>query len=135
MEIIPWREEFSVNIMLIGMQHKELVMMINNLYDAMKEKKGQEVLCKLVDRMVEYARVHFDNEEKAMLKYEYIGYPSHKIEHDKFVAKTMELQKRLNEKTLVLSLEVISFLKEWLSSHILVTDKKYVPHLTSKGMH
>jgi hemerythrin len=32
------------------------------------------------------------------------------------------------------SMEVMEFLKNWLNDHILGTDKKYGPHLASKGV-
>jgi hemerythrin len=134
MDIIPWQEEFSVSVREIDMQHKNLVRMINDLYTAMTERRGQEALDKIVTGMVDYARIHFATEEHYMLKYDYIGYAAHKAEHDKFAAKAVDLQERLNERTLVLSLEVINFLKDWLSSHILATDKKYVPCFRSKGL-
>ena len=135
METFPWKEDFSVGVREIDMQHKNLVIMINNLFDAMREKNGQEVLSEIVDRMVNYARTHFSTEETYMLKYNYPGYAEHKAEHDEFTAKAIDLRRRLNDKTLVLSLEVIRFLKDWLSNHILVNDKKYGPYLNSKGLH
>lgn len=134
-ERFPWKEEFSVGVREIDMQHQKLVTMINDLFNAMIEKKGQEVLSKIVDGMIDYARTHFATEEAYMLKYHYTGYVAQKAEHDKFVAKAVDLQKRLNDKTLVLSLEVINFLKDWLTNHILVSDKKYGSLFNSKGLH
>ena len=135
MEIIPWKDDFSVNVQEIDMQHKNLVRMINELFNAMELKKGQEALADIVNRMVKYAGTHFATEERYMLKYDYPGYLEHKAEHDRFVTKAIELQERLNQKSFVVSLEVIRFLKEWLSDHILGTDKKYGPYFNSKGLH
>jgi len=34
-----------------------------------------------------------------------------------------------------ITLEVMNFLKDWLSHHILSVDKKYAPFLNEKGIH
>jgi hemerythrin len=35
----------------------------------------------------------------------------------------------------MLSLETMSFLKHWLTRHILVADRRYGLHLNAKGVH
>ena len=46
MAMITWSDNLSVNVGEIDMQHKKLVVMINELYDAMKIGKGKETVQK-----------------------------------------------------------------------------------------
>jgi len=135
MELVPWNEALSVKIGAIDEQHKKLISIINELYAAMVERKGQRVLSDLVERMRNYAVTHFGTEERYMIEFKYLGYQAHKEEHEKFIAKVKDLEARLNNHSFVLSLEVASFLKDWLSAHILGTDKKYGPHFNRHGLH
>ncbi|MGC8720293.1 MAG: hemerythrin domain-containing protein, partial [Thermodesulforhabdaceae bacterium] len=62
MPLIRWDESLSVGIAEIDDQHKRLVNMINELYDAMLQKKGKAVLSQIIKEMAEYAAVHFATE-------------------------------------------------------------------------
>ncbi|MEK7487152.1 MAG: bacteriohemerythrin [Planctomycetota bacterium] len=132
MEIMPWKEEYNTNINEIDRQHKNLVKIINDLHEAMTEKKAHEILANIMDRLVEYTHSHFVTEEKYMVKYNYADYVSHKESHDKFTDQVLYLQKKLNKKTLDFSLEISTFLTDWLTNHILLTDQQYVPYLNVK---
>jgi hemerythrin len=134
MELITWKDEFSVNVRAIDEQHKKLLGMINELHAAMIQRKGQEILSQIVDRMLAYASTHFAAEERYMVQFHYLGYLAHKEEHEKFIGKAKDLQQRLNDRTLVLSLEVVTFLKDWLTNHIVGIDKRYGPHFNSHGL-
>ncbi len=52
MPLIQWNESFSVNVVEIDKQHQKLVGMINDLYDAMHQGKGNDVLGKIIDGLI-----------------------------------------------------------------------------------
>ncbi|WP_048093592.1 bacteriohemerythrin [Geoglobus acetivorans] len=135
MALISWNESFSVNIKEIDEQHKKLVSMINRLHDAMLEGKGKEIMGELLNDMVEYTITHFSTEEKLMEQYNYPGYIKHKAEHEQFVSKVGEFKKKYEDGQLTLTMEVLSFLKSWLTNHILNSDKKYGPFFNNKGIY
>lgn len=123
MAYFEWEDEFGIGVPRIDRQHMRLIEIINDLHDAMRERKGPETLRDLVDEMAVYAASHFSLEERLMLKHNYPRMRGHKLQHELFTQKVMDLQKRIEEKTLVLSLEVITFLRDWWATHILSSDR------------
>ena len=134
MPFIEWDEKFSVNVKEIDDQHKGLFQIINDLNDAVSAGKAQDSIEATVHKMIEYAKVHFRTEEKYMIKYNYKDYAEHKVEHDKFSLKVLEMNSRLKAEVYVMSSEITRFLKDWLTNHILVTDKKYGPYFNENGL-
>ena len=134
MALVVWNQNLSVNINSIDEQHKKLIGMLNEFYDHIADRSNKENISKLLDSMKKYTIEHFTYEETIMKKHEYPMFDSHKKEHDKFVARVNDLQERFTAGRLVLSLEVTSFLLDWLKKHIQVIDKQYSDFLVEKGV-
>ncbi|MDT3700179.1 MAG: bacteriohemerythrin [Thermincola sp.] len=134
MAYITLDEKYSVGVKEIDLQHQKLVELINSLHDAMKEGKGKDVLARVIQELVKYAASHFATEEKYMTKFNYPGYSAHKAEHEKFVKQVVDFQKDFDSGKAVMTLEVMSFLKDWLVKHILGTDKKYTSFFNEHGL-
>jgi hemerythrin len=144
MAFLEWDPGFSVKIAEIDQQHKNLIGFINRLYEAMKPSSSQDALeaaiqelstqATIINEMVEYSSYHFSTEEKYMLQYRYPDYEKHKKEHEYFINKVRILKSDFDDGKVILSSQITQFLKEWLSTHILGTDKKYGPFFQSKGL-
>ena len=133
-EYISWDDSYRVNVKQLDDEHKKLVVMINELHEAMQVGKGKEMLSGILGRMVTYVGSHFSNEEKYMEKFSYPDYEAHKKEHNDFVKKTLEFQQNFNDGKMGLSIEVMFFLKEWLLNHIKGSDQQYGPFFNEKGL-
>jgi hemerythrin len=134
MEFYKWDNKMSVNILSIDTQHKKLIEEINNFYNNLNSKKSKDVLTDIIYQLQHYSNYHFRTEELLMKKYSFPGFIAHKAEHDKFIEKIDDLQKRLETGKLVLTLEVAEFLKAWLSNHVMNTDKAYSKFLNDCGV-
>jgi hemerythrin-like metal-binding protein len=134
MALITWDESLSVGIESIDKQHMKLVDMINEFYESIRSKSTEEVLSDLIKHMREYVVFHFNSEEELLKLNRYPDYLDHKIEHEMFVNKVEDFEKRFNSGQLILSFEITNFLKSWLKNHIQGTDKKYSDFLISRGV-
>jgi len=134
MSAIVWKPEFSVNIEVIDDQHKKLVNTINILYDAMSEGKGCTVLAEIFNNLAEYTTVHFATEEDFMVRFSYPDYAEHASAHSICVAKVSDFQKRFDKGEVSLSIELVTFLVNWLHNHLLEMDQKYKAFFNEKGL-
>jgi hemerythrin len=134
MAYIDWNDSFSVQVTELDDHHKTLIVMINSLHQALMENRAREAQKRTIDQMISYAANHFATEENYMLKCNYPGYGKHKVEHEQFTAKALDLQGRMDKAGFVLTLEILHFLKDWLQDHILVLDKEYVGHINNSGL-
>lgn len=125
MAFYEWQESFSVGSNSMDEQHKKLIGLLNHLHDSMKSGKAAKEIGLIVDEMVEYTKFHFSAEEKLMTEKQYVGLASQKAEHAAFVKKAQEFQKEISSGKLAVSLDVLNFLKDWLTNHILIVDMKY----------
>jgi hemerythrin-like metal-binding protein len=134
MEFIKWNDKMSVNIISIDTQHKKLIEEINNFYNNLTRKSNKEVISDILFQLKKYSIYHFQTEEALLKKYGFQGYKLHKEEHDRFIKKVDEIEKKLSEGKMVLSVEIANFLKDWLTNHVFDTDKQYSEYLVSNGV-
>jgi hemerythrin-like metal-binding protein len=132
MPLITWSDKYSVQIGLFDEQHKKLIGYINELHEAMRQRKGKDVIPGILQNLISYTKVHFTKEEEIMKKHAYPGYGAQKEAHDKFIAKLDEFRQELNKGSLSVPINVMSFMETWLINHIQVMDKKYGPFLGGK---
>jgi hemerythrin len=131
--LIVWEDKYLVHCELIDEQHKGLVDMTNELLRGCKAENGKAdvIFIKTVRKAAEYAQTHFSTEEKYMLQVNYPDFEAHKKEHESFVAEVVAQIKAFEENRNDPCV-FAGFLKDWLLTHIAVSDQKYAPYL--KGL-
>lgn len=134
MALINWESSFSVNVTEIDNQHQKLVSLINALNDAMKEGKGKEVLSTILNELINYTATHFKYEEDYFDKFNYPDKEVHKASHKKLVADVLKFRDDFQSGKLGLTVEILTFLVNWLKSHIIGEDKKYTACFNSNGL-
>ena len=125
MAFIDWEPKYSVGHNEIDQQHRQLIDMINKLHTAMKSGQGAREAEAIVDEMVNYSKFHFETEENLMKVFGFIGLLTHKAEHAAFIKQAGDFQTQFSAGKVSLSIEILNFLKDWLTKHILGTDLKY----------
>lgn len=134
MALLDWESNYSVKINKIDEQHKAWISLINYMHEAMKSGKGKDVLGDILDEVVNYTIYHFSSEEKLFDKYNYPEKTQHKKLHDDFVEKFKKIKKDYDNGSSVLTIDVMTSLKEWLTNHILKVDKQYSDFMNIHGI-
>jgi len=134
MPLITWSAQLSVGIDSIDEQHKKLINMINALNDAIADGSSKDIMQKVFDGLAVYTEKHFSYEEKLFAQYGYQESEAHKAEHQALMNQVSELKQKMEQGDFMIGIEVMAFLKEWLTNHIMRTDKAYSEFLVSKGV-
>ena len=123
--MFEWKPEYSVQIPEIDAQHKRLFGLASELHEAMAQGQGKTVLEQSLAQLVDYTKVHFAAEEQFMAKYRYPELAAHKAQHDQLTAQVIELQREFSAGNTMLTVSLMTFLKNWLEQHIARSDQQY----------
>jgi hemerythrin len=134
MALVQWSDKFSVGIPSIDAQHQKLFSLLNDLYDAMQRGHSKDILGKILSELISYTANHFATEEKLFTQHAYPDRVAHKKEHDALVQKALKIKADFESGKTGVSMELLSFLKDWVQNHIQGTDKQYGPFLAGKGV-
>lgn len=134
MALFKWNDSLSVRVASFDAHHKRLVDIINELHNFMLNGRPQMIIEKTIMELLNYTKYHFEDEERVMLAHEFPGYAEHKAEHDNFVAKVNECMNTYKSSPLSLTIDLMDFLREWLTGHIMMTDKQYSGFLNDRGV-
>ncbi len=133
-DFIPWTPALSVGIGSIDEQHKVLVKLINELHTAMRQRQGNTVMADVLGRLKDYTVKHFKYEEKLFEQHRYPEADTHSQVHSKLVEQVLDFAEAFRTGRATVSMDLLRFLKSWLTDHIMGTDKKYTPFLTARGV-
>jgi len=131
---LEWDASFATGVSTFDQQHRKLFDMVNELADAMQQKKSKEAIGRVLNGLAEYTVNHFADEERSFAQSRYPEEKEHKAMHKKLVDQVVELIGKFNAGETLLTQDVINFLQDWLINHIKGTDKKYGPHLNKNGI-
>lgn len=134
MPFFEWTDQFSVGVDTFDTQHKKLAGYLNDLHDAMLDGRGNHALASILNGLIEYTKTHFEDEENAMQQYGYEQLEDHRDEHAELTDQVLRFQRQFLAGEAILSVPIMQFLKEWLSHHILETDKQYEGFMREHGV-
>lgn len=134
METISWKDEWSVGVAQLDIQHRKLLDMINRLIVEQKTLTDQETVAQLLTEMMDYAREHFRAEEYLMAEYGYDRKELQEKQHQAFIDKTNGFCSATEVGPNILSTALLDYLSGWLVTHILEEDMKYKPFFSGKGV-
>lgn len=121
--MMEWSDALKVGHSVIDRDHQRLVALINKLGDAMSAGQGRDACGSVLDELINYTQTHFANEERLMALHRYGDESRHKAEHVKLVQEVRDFKARYDAGTATLSVSLLHFLMEWLTRHILESDK------------
>lgn len=134
-----WKDRYSLNIEEIDEQHKRLMEIGKRAYDIAIINDGYDrydEILNIIDELLEYTKYHFGYEENLLKKYNYEHIHAQEEEHSFYVYKINQIASREdiddNQKKVIL--EIIDFLSEWITSHIMLSDREYSIYLKEKGL-
>jgi hemerythrin len=126
-----WKDEYSVGVRLFDEQHKHFFEITNEIYELLENgRASRETLLAVVDKMSSYIHYHLFSEDEIFHLYDYPDAKSHIKAHQgysrkikQYMNKLLKVKSKIDYQEMVK--ELLDFASQWLSWHILETDKKY----------
>ena len=134
MAFVTWDESLDVGVPQFNEDHRRLVAFINDLHGGIVSGIGISQMTYILDGLIDYTKNHFAREEEMMAKHDYPDIKAHRREHYELMKQVAEFSARLREGKASFTLELMSFLKDWLVKHIKGTDMKYRDFFAGKGL-
>jgi len=123
-----WKKSWDFGIPSIDAEHINILKAINALEEFLGENRIRLDIQKLIRALKEFTQVHFPHEESLMQKVDFDQYEQHRKEHEKFLKKLLTFESQVSQETLLKGAcqGFMAYLEEWLTYHILGSDRKYV---------
>lgn len=104
-------------------QHKRLIATTNELHEAMQAGEGRERTGAILSDIEQYTETHFSDEEEFMAECSYQSHcqscvRSHHQAHEEFTEQVADFRERFDDGEVMLTMDVMHFLREWLTSRI-----------------
>jgi hemerythrin len=130
---VEWTSRYVLGIPGIDAQHKTLIDITNALFSACRRggKHAKRHYFRAVREVVDYIRYHFASEEKLLERIQYPGMEQHKQEHAEFVREVVATVQDFKNGRKFAPNFLARYLRDWILSHIAMTDKDYADYLFS----
>lgn len=132
MSLMAWNDAFATNVGDVDAHHKKLIDFINEIYQGIMLEKDKDVVDKVLGELVDFTVMHFAYEESLFDKYGYDDTRAHKEKHKALLGQVGDYVSKYKEGNTDVSHELLSFLKNWLTKHIMGVDQKYAEFLREK---
>jgi hemerythrin-like metal-binding protein len=117
-----WDDDLATGNVGIDADHKKLINIINTLYGAMSNGLGNAILFNIILELQKYTITHFTREEFILNSINYEDIDRHKSEHEFFIKKINRFMEDYQSNMVVLTVDLMEFLKSWLLDHIRESD-------------
>ena len=132
MPYCEFNKEVLVGIQSIDQEHKKFSDLLNLIHHDILEADKPSIM-KHFHELLKDTETHFIDEEKLMKETNFLGYISHKLEHDRFYSQNKKLLDDYIEGKSVIGLEQLKGVRRWFYNHIEINDRKCAQYLIEKG--
>ncbi len=129
MKKIMWNDQFSVGVKKMDDQHRKIIRIFNTLVDNAQANAGSEKVSEVLAEMVGYASEHFKSEEQLLSDHAHPDLQQQKTEHREFRQQAGEFCLLASQGDEKVTHDLLNYLHDWWTNHILIEDKKYAASL------
>jgi hemerythrin len=127
---MEWSDAYNTGVKTIDDDHRGLFDVVNHYYNSVHRGDAQASLDAILDLLDRYIQEHFTREERLMSEIGYTRLKEHKKRH-------IDMTKAFRATRMSYHMSpgdfdpdaFLVFLQTWLTQHILIEDKKYIPFI------
>ena len=129
MDWITWDHTLKIGHARMDADHKELAELFNLLPHAVEHRKGKDFCAKVLDDIIQHARMHFDLEQELMAQHRYPKTEQHGAEHAMLIDQALQYKATFDMDSSGSHIGLTRFPEVWLAFHILFSDKELADFL------
>ncbi len=107
--------------------------LIEALGRAVADGKSREAVDEILEKLLEYTRVHFVAEELMMRMEGYPDYAAHRAEHGELLAELQRLRAAHEAGNEPLARNAVEGLRSWLGGHVRTQDRAFARFLAVRA--
>lgn len=135
MPLLPWKDSFKLGIPSVDHEHKELIDLINALYDALGQQPAKDDVMAFLEEINAKIHAHFALEEKVMRGLGYDELAEHKHEHESLLDDIHDIMDRTEAGGFInLEAELAPALQAWFGTHFATKDARLHHFLEERGI-
>lgn len=129
---LTWSDRLSCGVAVIDDDHQVLVNQFNRLSATMAQGGDPKIIGGVIGALLDYTAFHFERERRLMQVTEFPGADAHMAEHDALLQRLYGMNMDWRSGTLT-GQALMAFLGEWLTKHILGSDRALGRHVAASG--
>ena len=134
MTLLTWNHACTVGVRAMDDQHGILMDTMNELRLALIRGAGREQVSEVLDRLIEFTRMHFSSEEQMLERNGFPALAAHRAEHQRLLAQILAASHRTEHGEELQVRPLLLFLRDWYLAHIDALDREYGPWLNERGV-
>jgi len=129
MSLIDWRDEFAIGVPEVDHEHKDMINLINELYENLANNASKEQIDDFLGEIYTKISAHFALEEKLMREQNYDEYEDHKEDHESLLDEIRDIMEFYETDDYYSDRDLTDQLERWFSSHFKTRDARLHKHL------
>ena len=134
MSLLTWNHACSVDVRSMDDQHSILMDTTNELRLGLLRGGGRELVSEILDRLIEFTRMHFWSEEKLMEQSGFPGLAEHRAAHHRMLAEMLQSAHCLQHGEGPRTRAMLCAMRNGYIEHIEGLDREYGPWLNERGI-
>lgn len=124
MKLIEWRDEFLLGIPDVDHEHRQLIGLINELYENYQKGDSKTTVMDFLGEIYTKITAHFALEEKIMQELNYDQYMDHKTDHEKLLDDICDFMDNVENEEFFEEGEFGELLEHWFVEHFKTRDSR-----------
>lgn len=91
MSLLKWKTEYSVGIASMDDEHREMIELINDVYDQLGDAPDEAAIESCLEKIFSAISLHFALEERIMRDNHYDEFEDHKEDHEELLDEIRDL--------------------------------------------
>jgi hemerythrin-like metal-binding protein len=124
MPLLEWKANYSVGIEAVDFEHKELIELINKLYDQLIARGEPLVASAFFGDLIRAISAHFALEERFMRERGYDQFRQHKADHERLLDDILGIMDDFDRDETTNRADLTARLDAWFSRHFETHDSR-----------